>query len=32
MKPDSEVAGEIIRRLLAQSCGGAATVVASTVN
>lgn len=30
MKPDSEVAGKIIKRLLAQSCGAA--TVASTVN
>ena len=31
MKPDSKIAGEIIRGLLAQSCG-AATVAASAVN
>ena len=31
MKPESEVAGEIIRGLLAQSCG-VATAVASKVN
>jgi hypothetical protein len=31
MKPESEVAGEIIRGLLTTSCGGT-TVAASTVN